>query len=86
MSLLINQVKNMFLATLLFFHWNSALLYWDIPEANFSIGYQKRSFTVSKSLPHSYAGNRKIKVFYVRRTNVNSFFTNCDLLWSTSFC
>ena len=27
-----------FLATLLFLLWNSALLYWDIPEANFLIG------------------------------------------------
>ena len=36
--------KIKFLAMLLFLHWNSALLYWDIPETNFSIGSQWNTF------------------------------------------
>ena len=33
-----NKVALYFLTTFLFLLWDSALLYWNIPEANFSIG------------------------------------------------
>ena len=34
----------LFLTMLLFLLWDSALLYWDIPEANFSIGLKWHIF------------------------------------------